>query len=595
MTQKKDQHTPGANLGITTAANGGTSLALGTQFKSAEIKIDDMVAEINRRTRSTGVPGGQVDTISQQDRLPSNDNSPIERGVGGDMPTESTTAGTTAYSSQPPSLEGGLPGLGRESTASRVASASTRNKGAEERQMDGVAKISAHFERMFAIDRAIKILNQNHAFVLVGGRDAILRETRSPTGEITIDFLTITAFKQRYANIRFPVEMGSKVRVRSIADVWMEHPDRRTFEGVCFAPAGAPPGHYNLWRGFSVKRQPGDCSLFLAHMRDNICSGDQRLFDWVIAWFAQLLQEPDKKPGTAIVLRGKQGTGKSIVGQTIGRLIQTHYKSVSSERFVTGQFNGHLKDCLLLQLEEAFFAGDHAAAGVMKDLITGKTLLIEWKGREPVQVDNHVRLIITSNCVWVVPAAPDDRRFAIFEVSDAHRADHAYFKAMQDQLDSGGYEALLDHLLSFDCSNIDLRRPPHTSGLIQQKLQTLDPVAQWWAEVLENARLTGLDNLSIRHEPWDDTVLAQRVVDSYEAHARRTGVTRRANEMGVARKLFEFVPGLAKARTALGLKGFGKSIYYRFPSLEQCRRGFLEYLGLSPTEIDNYPWPTEID
>jgi Family of unknown function (DUF5906) len=65
----------------------------------------------------------------------------------------------------------------------------------------------------------------------------------------------------------------------------------------------------------------------------------------------------------------------------------------SPTRYITGRFNSHLADCLLLHADEAFWAGDHAAEGKLKDLVTGHDHFIEYKGKEPVRVQNFVRLL----------------------------------------------------------------------------------------------------------------------------------------------------------------------------------------------------------
>lgn len=46
-----------------------------------------------------------------------------------------------------------------------------------------------------------------------------------------------------------------------------EHPQRREYAGLVFAPGRDVPGYFNLWRGFAVEPRPGDCSKFLAHLR----------------------------------------------------------------------------------------------------------------------------------------------------------------------------------------------------------------------------------------------------------------------------------------------------------------------------------------
>ena len=62
-----------------------------------------------------------------------------------------------------------------------------------------------------------------------------------------------------------------------LGDYWLSHPQRRQYQGIEFAPPGsaARPGYYNLWQGFAVEPKKGDCSKFLAHVKDNAARGDE--------------------------------------------------------------------------------------------------------------------------------------------------------------------------------------------------------------------------------------------------------------------------------------------------------------------------------
>ena len=232
-------------------------------------------------------------------------------------------------------------------------------------------------------DPDVARLNEQYALVIVGDKTAVLKTT-----DDGIKFLTLQAFDQWHANQY--VHYGEK-KV-PLAKHWLRHPQRRQYEGIVFAPGRDVPNHYNLWRGFAVKPRPGDCSRFLAHLRDNVCCGNEELYNWVVGWFANIVQHPERKMGTSLVLRGKMGTGKTKVGEVFGSLLGPHYVPVSDPRYVTGRFNSHLVSCLLLHCDEAFWAGDHAAEGKLKDLITGQDHLIEFKGKEPIKVRNYVRL-----------------------------------------------------------------------------------------------------------------------------------------------------------------------------------------------------------
>ena len=85
--------------------------------------------------------------------------------------------------------------------------------------------------------------------------------------------------------------------------------------------------------------------------------------------------------------------------------------AISNAKHLTGNFNGHLRDTVLLFADEAFFAGDRAHVGVLKALITEPTLTIEAKYANAVQMPNFVHLMMASNEEWVIPAGPEARRF----------------------------------------------------------------------------------------------------------------------------------------------------------------------------------------
>jgi hypothetical protein len=276
-------------------------------------------------------------------------------------------------------------------------------------------------------------LNATHAVVRVANRAAILNEHLDPEGLATFSLLSPDSFKLLLANRSITIKSKNKKgedeeKQVPLASFWISHHRRRQHDGIVFAPQGAPSGYYNLWRGFAVEpSQAGSCALFKAHLLDNICQGKKDLYNWLFGWFADIVQHPAVKCGTSVVLRGSMGVGKTIVGETFGKLLGCHYVQVADPRYVTGRFNAHLTRCLLFHCDEAFWAGDHAAEGKLKDLVTGRRHPIELKGFEVFFVPNYVRLFINGNPDWLVPAGMDERRFMTLDVGEAHKQDIPYF------------------------------------------------------------------------------------------------------------------------------------------------------------------------
>ena len=252
---------------------------------------------------------------------------------------------------------------------------------------------------------------------------------------------------------------------------------------VCFKPDDeCPPHFYNYWLGFAVEPTPGDCSLYWQHVRDVICAGDDELYVYVRKWMAHAIQKTGILPETALVLRGNQGTGKNTFVGWFGRLFNSaHYAELASMNSLVGRFTGHLANKIIIFANEATWGGDKQSEGVLKALITDKNRYIEYKGKDGFFIENFARVIIASNNDWVVPMGMDDRRFVSCNVSKTRVGDGEYFKAIHDQMENGGLEALMCDLLQEDLSDWNPRERPRSAirHALDQKLMSMSPLEKF--------------------------------------------------------------------------------------------------------------------
>jgi len=237
----------------------------------------------------------------------------------------------------------------------------------------------------------------------------------------------------------------------------------------------------------------------------------------------------------------------------------------------------HLVSCLVLHADEAFWAGDKAAEGKIKDLITGDNNLIEYKGKEPFLVKNYARLFVTGNPVWVVPAGLEDRRFAVFEMGERNIKDHNYFADIDEEMDNGGREALLYHLLNFDLSKVNLRKTPNTSELLNQKLNSLNSRESWALSFLDEGNLPGhAYDKKYNQRP------TEIMFKDYINHSRNIGINHRNIQTQIGMFLTKLFPNLKKPRgdyKDLETDSSIKINYYIFPPLKECREAFEKLIG----------------
>jgi len=197
-----------------------------------------------------------------------------------------------------------------------------------------------------------------------------------------------------------------------------------------------------------------------------------------------MVQHPAKQGQVAIVLRSPEGTGKGTLARAVIRILGQHALAISNSKHLTGNFNAHLRDCVFLFADEAFFTVGRQHVGVLKSIITEPHLTIEGKYQNAMQTPNFLHLMMASNEDWVVPASLQARRFLLLEVGDAQRNDTAYFAAIWGEMKNGGYEAMLYDLLDLDVTHFNVWHVPVTAGLQQQKKLTLDTSYGWWLDVL---------------------------------------------------------------------------------------------------------------
>jgi len=416
-------------------------------------------------------------------------------------------------------------------------------------------------------DPNVARLNETFALVIIGDKTAVMKTG----GEEGIQFLSIAAFNTWHEN-QFVLH-GS--RRFPLGKYWLAHPDRRQYEGLVFAPDRDVPGYFNLWRGFAVEPRPGDCSKFKAHLLNNVCGGDQTNYDWLFGFFADIFQNPGDRKGSAVALRGKEGVGKTIVVAIFGSLLGPHYRLVAEPRYVTGRFNYHMVQLVLLHADEAFWAGDRSAVGKLNDMVTGKQHPIELKGKEVIFVDNHSRIVATTNDDWVIPAGFDARRWLVLDVGDAHQEDHDYFAAIDEEMNNGGREALLYELLHFDLSGINLRKVPRTKALFEQKEKTFTTDETWWYDVLHRGELPDLDN--------GCETPKHRLHDDYLRRTERLG--RRGGPRSTATALGMFLKKMVGPALDAEARDPKRKRLYRFPPLKDCRARFA---GLTHHPIE---WP----
>lgn len=509
--------------------------------------LGDLAGKVdNLRARLAGEAAGPVaDPEDLREALDEETLRRREAGPPGDSPVMDSS-NVAAFAAKPKGKAGGK---GKKASAADLARAEA------ERVFGGGGEAGDGDEppeppRHMGYDLAK--MNEDFALVLMGSKAVVYREQKDAPIEDQQRVLTLEAFRawflNRYTEFKVPGQKAYKITTWATA--WLQNRKRRSYAGIEFHPlgpnesTGGTPGYLNLWSGLSVtaKRDPEKWKTLRQHLLENVCAEDAKLYAWVFGFFAHMVQKPRERLGVALVMRGRMGTGKSIVGEIMGSLCPRHYFLVDDPRYVTGNFNAHMASCLLLQADEAVWAGDKTAEGRLRGLITSPIQQVESKGVDPIRLKNYVRLVMTSNEDWVVPAGKDERRYCVLDVKPGKAQNHVFFRQLWTEIENGGREALLADLQAFDLTSVDLRVVPKTEALLEQKLRSLNSVEIWWFGRLVEGRPTR------KAGKWPGLIAKEMLLDDYIEVSERTGIKRKssATEFGMA--MHKLLPGVMTRR-----------------------------------------------
>lgn len=449
----------------------------------------------------------------------------------------------------------------------------------------GAAALQGVLDAAEPFDDIIGQLNQEYFALQMSGQTLVGQLRPDPIYQRPTLYLMRVADARVWLANRTRYDHETKKNV-CILEGWLKSPYRRQYSGIVFSPGvDAPDGTLNLWQGFAVEPAAGDCTLFLQHVWENICQQSEELYHYVIAWMAHTVQFPAQLPGTSLVLRGGLGVGKGVFASEFGALFGQHFRKVSNAKHFLGNFNAHLEDALVVFADEAFWAGDKAHEGAIKDLITGERRLVERKGKDVIEVRNYTRLIIAGNEEWLVPAGFKERRFLVLDVGERHQQDAEYFDAILEQQRHGGREALLQYLLSIPLAGVDLRDLPQTQATIETQLISLPLVGEFFFNMLAE----GVNTCAARR--WEPEVLVSDVLrkfqQEYPAAAAARGMHGLSVRLGTA--LRTYIPGVTTrlARNSADPAAAADRVYV-FPTLSAARRNFETRLGREIRWAD--PW-----
>lgn len=325
--------------------------------------------------------------------------------------------------------------------------------------------------------------------------------------------------------------------------------DPSTSDRMVSTPQGAM---INQWRGFDLEPCPqsvkdDEIDPFLKYMFEVVADGSKKSYEWILDWCADLLQDPSNKPGTALVLVGPQGAGKTFLGeQVLGRIIgKSHYVQMNSIESLTSKFNQIADNKIFVQCDEAIHSYQRDIAAKLKSIITDESMTVEPKNVNAFKKPNHMHFLFTSNeehtAIFIDPT-PYERRFMVQKVSNARAGDIAYWEKIHEWLPMA-LPKIMRWLLDRRYDKKNVLRPLNTSAKRDIQQVSVDPEIGWiiakitegfplseethkhWWYAYNSAHITANDERqdTLLRDVWPDIVSAVAIEADFKSFVRRHG------------------------------------------------------------------------
>tara|TARA_R110000737_G_scaffold58841_3_gene85176 strand:- start:2351 stop:4768 length:2418 start_codon:yes stop_codon:yes gene_type:complete len=367
-------------------------------------------------------------------------------------------------------------------------------------------------------------LNEYEALYNEGGVDALVKELNN---ELKFNCLTseyIRIFKNvgkheenRWNTFKFPQiqsafikysffvpDAQGKMKLTNPVDIWNKNINRRDIKRIAFdaRPEGsADPDIFNIWQGYVI--MPEDAQVFdeddaqpiLDHIFSIWCCEKADLYEYVMNWFAHILQKPWIKVAAMLALQSEQGAGKGVIFEIIGKIMgNAHFLNTASINNIIGDFNGGIEGKVLINLDEAFWGGDVKIQGKMKNLITDPSITINKKNKEAYQVENTTALSAASNNGSMVAKEKGDRRYVCLKLDDKFAGAETteirkHIEGVRgckghQQVPETHYGAFAKVLYNRDITEFRPRKIP-TTALGQDQIERgWNGTIKWWFDVL---------------------------------------------------------------------------------------------------------------
>lgn len=399
---------------------------------------------------------------------------------------------------------------------------------------EGVDKLEQLMEHADTWEAARELHQLNEEVVYVRDPGLIIRLDN-------LQRMAPRAFKEHAYSTRVYWEQqdtpnGTKLVQKSAPNEWLKWPARAEVAKTTYKPGDervTEAAELNMWPGWAVEPVKGDITPW-KQLLDNLFGDLKEERKWFERWCAYPFQHPGQKMFSCAVLWGlKHGTGKSLIGYTLGRIYGSNFQEVSDEHIHSGN-NDWAENKQFVMGDEITGGDKRGQSDRLKGMITREAMRINVKYVPTYSVPDVLNYYFTSNHPDAFFLEDKDRRYFIHEVTNDplplpfYKAYEAWFRSAE------GAGALFHHLLSLDLEGFEPKGPAMMTHSKTEMLNSGRSDLGLWVATLRESPDTILrfDNKVLPFKLWRSEDLL-RIYDPQErGRVTANGLSRELTRQG---------------------------------------------------------------
>ena len=314
------------------------------------------------------------------------------------------------------------------------------------------------------LKRCVAVINSAEMVFVVKDYDGV-----KDTGKLT--FLTDKGFERlmKSINLGYYMKDGKKKQVNAYS-IYCEGTNKNYLMKNGMRFYDEREDIFSYFNGYDYKLLPevntDKIAPFLNHVKEVIAKNNEELYEYIINWFAYILQNPAGKTETVLLITGKQGTGKNIFTNVLCDLIKKYSNNnMTNIDYLVGKFNASIENMKLIVCNElsSVETNKYLNHDALKAVINEKEAVINQKNMPARTTENVVNLIMVSNNFNSAKVELGDRRYVVIEVSDKYKGNFEYFENLCKSFDNDFYNNLFTFFMKRDISKFNLRKIPMTA------------------------------------------------------------------------------------------------------------------------------------